>query len=132
MSRYADSIDDVRDMSGEIARLMVDRLGGARRGEQPDLQAMLRRRGGSLPRKQRRAARLLAEAELRSAQPKIARQMDLHAISKAYNFLSDYLQPLGSISRWRNHALNFAASMAFGLMVLAAIVIWVLVKRGYL
>ena len=119
-------------MSGEIARLMVDRLGGARRGEQPDLQAMLRRRGRSLPRKQRRAARVLAEAELHSAQPKIARQMDLHAISRAYHSLSDYLLPLGSVSRWRNHALNFAASVTFGLLVLAAIVIWVLVKRGYL
>ncbi len=132
MSRNAHSIDDVREMSHEIARLMAERLGGIRRGEMPDMQVMLRRRGGSLPRKQRRAARVLAEAQLHSAQPKIARQMDLNAISRAYNSLTDYLLPLGGMSRWRNRILNFAASVTLGLIVVAAVVIWLLVERGYL
>lgn len=130
MSRNAHSIDDVREMNGEAARLMADRLGGLRRGEQPCMQTLLRRRGASLPRRIRRAARVLAHAELHGAQPKVARQLDLNAISRAYNSLTDYLQPLGGVSRWRNRALNFGASVTFGLLVLAAVVIWIMVKRG--
>lgn len=132
MSRNAYSIDDVREMNSEVARLMAERLGGARRGETPGMQMMLRRRGGSLPRKHRRAARILAEAELHSAQPRIARQMDLDAISRAYKTLTDYLLPLGEMSRWRNRVLNFAASVSLGLIVLAIVVIWLMVERGYL
>lgn len=132
MSRNAYSIDDIREMNSEAARLMSERLGGARRGETPGMQMMLRRRGGSLPRKQRRAAKVLAEAELHSAQPRIARQMDLSAISRAYKTLTDYLLPLGEVSRWRNRAVNFAASVVLGLIVLVTVVIWLLVERGYL
>lgn len=130
MSRIAHSIDDVREMNGEVARLMADRLGGLRRGEQPNMQIMFRRRGGSLPGKLRRAARVLAHADLHGAQPKIARQLDLSSISRAYNALTEYLKPLGEVSRWRNRALNFAASVSFGLLVLSAFIIWLLVKRG--
>lgn len=119
-------------MADEVARLMADRFGGARRGERPDMQTMLRRRGGALPRKLRRRARVLAEADLHSAQPKIARQLDLPAISRAHHALVAHLRPLGEMSRWRNHALSFAASVVFGLMLLAAVVIWVMVRRGHL
>ncbi|SIS84581.1 hypothetical protein SAMN05421772_106138 [Paracoccus saliphilus] len=132
MTRDAQTIEDVRDMADEVARLMADRFGGARRGERPDMQAMLRRRGGALPRKLRRMAKVLAEADLHSAQPRIARQLDLPAISRAHHALIAHLQPLGEMSRWRNRALNFAASVLFGLMLLAAVLIWVMIRRGSL
>lgn len=132
MSRIAQNIDDVRDMADEIARLMVERFGGARRGDRPDLQAMLRRRGGALPRRLRKSARLLAEADMQGAQPKIARQLDLPAISRAHDALLAHLRPLGEIGRWRNHALNFVASVVLGLLVLAGIVIWLMLRRGHL
>lgn len=132
MTRDAQTVDDVRDMAEEVARLMADRLGGARRSERPGLQVMLRRRGGALPRKLRRAAGVLAEAELHSAQPRIARQLDLPAISRAYNALMAHLQPMGEMSRWRDRTLNFAASLVFGLMLLAALLIWLMVRRGFI
>lgn len=132
MTREAQNIDDVRNMADEIARLMAERFGGLKRGEQPDLQVMLRRRGGALPRKLRRAAKRLAEADLHSAQPKIARQTDLPAASRAYRSLIAHLGPLGQMSRWQNRWVSFAASVVFGLLILAAVTIWLLLNQGYL
>src|SRR5690606_12590125 len=103
-----------------------------RRGERPPLSVMLRRRGGALPRRLRQQAVALARADEISAQPKIARQLDLPRLSRAYQALIAHLQPLGELSRWRGRAIGFAASVALGLLVLASVVIWILLWRGYL
>ncbi|TRW98393.1 hypothetical protein FNJ84_06340 [Paracoccus sp. M683] len=128
----AQTPDDIRDMADEVARLMAERFGGARRGEFPSLTDMIRRRGGALPRRLRGQARVLAEADQRLSQPRVARQMDMSAPSYAHRALTAHLRPLGGVSRWQNRAVNFAASVAFGLLVLAAVVIWVMVRRGHL
>ena len=52
-------------------------------------------------------------------------------LEKAHSALIHYLQPLGEISRWQGRAISFAASIAFGALVLAAVVVWILVKRGF-
>lgn len=119
-------------MADEVARLMVSRLGGARRGEHPSLMAMLRRRGGALPRRLRRNAQLLAKADECAPQPRIARQQDMAALGRAHRALLAHLQPLGEISRWQGRAVSFAASVAFGLLVLGAVIVWLLVLRGHL
>ena len=46
--------------------------------------------------------------------------------------LVKYLRPLGAGRRWTNSATNIAAAVMFGLMILAAVVLWVLVWRGHL
>ena len=132
MTRHATNPDDIRDMADEVSRLIASRFGGARRGERPPLSVMLRRRGGALPRRLRRQAVALARADELSAQPKIARQLDLSRLSRAHQALVAHLQPLGELSRWQGRAIGFAASVAFGLLVLAAAVVWILVRRGYL
>lgn len=132
MTREAQNIDDIRDMADEVARLMADRFGGVRRAERPSLMAMLRRRGAALPRRLRKVALRLAEADQLTAQPKVARQMDLVAISRAHAALVAHLEPLGQLSRWRNRTVNFAASVAFGLLVLGAVIVWLMVMRGHL
>lgn len=132
MTREAHSFHDVQEMADEVSRLMVARFGGARRGERPPLHVMMRRRGGALPRKLRKPAIRLAEADRISAQPRIARQLDLAGLGRAHAALMSHLQPLGELSRWRGRAISFAASVSFGLLVLAAVVIWVMVKRGHL
>lgn len=119
-------------MADEVSRLMASRFGGARRGEQPPLAVMLRRRGGALPRRLRRQALALARADQMSAQPKIARQLDLAGLSRAHGALTAHLQPLGELSRWRNRAIGFGASVALGLLVLAAVGVWIMIRRGYL
>lgn len=132
MTREAQNFQDVQAMADEISRLMVSRFGGARRGERPSLHDMLRRRGGALPGKLRKPASRLAEADRLSAQPRIARQLDLAGLSRAHAALSAHLQPLGELSRWRGRAIGFAASVCLGLLVLAAVIIWVMIQRGHL
>lgn len=131
MARDAKTFDDIGPMADEVSRLIAARFGGARRGERPPLHVMLRRRGGALPRKLRRQAGRLAEADLHAAQPKVARQQDMTALEHAYQSLIHYLQPLGEITRWQGRAISFAASLAFGGLVLAAVIIWILVRRGF-
>ncbi len=111
---------------------MISRLGGAKRGEQPSLMAMLRRRGGALPRRLRRGAQLLATAQEYSPQPRIARQQDMARLTKAHRALVKHLQPLGQISRWQGKATSFAASVLFGLLVLGAVIVWLMLLRGHL
>lgn len=132
MSRDAQSFEDIQDMADEVSRLMAARFGGARRGEFPPLHVMLRRRGGALPAKLRKPARRLAEADRIGAQPKIARQLDLGGLSRAHAALTGHLQPLGELGRWQGRAVSFAASVAFGLLVLAAAVVWIMARRGHL
>ncbi|MBK4215538.1 hypothetical protein JJJ17_06325 [Paracoccus caeni] len=131
MAREAKTFDDIGTMADEVSRLIAARFGGAKRGERPPLQVMLRRRGGALPRKLRRQAVQLATADRHAPQPKIARQQDMATLEKAHSALIHYLQPLGEISRWQGRAISFAASIAFGALVLTAVVVWILVKRGF-
>lgn len=132
MTRLATGPDDIRDMADEISRLIATRLGGARRGEQPPLHVMVRRRGGALPRRLRRQALALAEADQMSAQPRIARQLDLLALSRAHHALRSHLQPLGELSRLQGRAARILASIMLGLLILAGVVIWIMLRRGTL
>ncbi|MFD1883787.1 hypothetical protein [Paracoccus pacificus] len=123
---------DVHAMADDVAGLIVSRLGGARRGEPVDLQTMLRRRGGALPGKLRREALVLAQADKLSESPRIARQLDMERLDKAHAALVSHLQPLGAASRFTGGLTNVIASVMFGLLILAAVVIWVMVRRGQL
>jgi len=122
--------DDVLAMADEVAALMAQRLGGARRGAKPDLATMLRRRGRALPRRQRRAARVLARAQKQAASPKLARQMDNSAAARAHAELVRYLRPLGASARWQAGALNVAAAVMMGLLLVGAVAVWIMVRRG--
>ncbi|WP_323008986.1 hypothetical protein [Paracoccus sp. (in: a-proteobacteria)] len=123
-------IEKIRPMADEVASLMAARFGGLRRGQQADLESMLRKRGGALPRRLRREARVLADADLKSGQPKLARQVDFDRIDRAHKALVAYLRPLGQGLRLRGGAASIAASVLFGLLVLAAVAIWIMLRRG--
>ncbi|KGJ08421.1 hypothetical protein [Paracoccus sphaerophysae] len=123
---------DVHALADEIAQLMAQRFGGARRGTRPDLKTMLRRRGGALPRRQRKAAQRLATLQGKAMVPRVARQIDTAPAMRDHAELMKYLRPLGAGRRWTNSATNIAAAVMFGLMILAAVVLWVLVWRGHL
>ena len=123
---------DVQVMADEVAQLMAQRFGGARRGARPDLKTMLRRRGGALPRKHRRAAQRLAALQDKARVPKVARQIDTAPAMRDHAELMKYLRALGAGARWTNSALNITAAVMFGLMLLGAGVLWVLIWRGYL
>lgn len=116
----------------EVANLIATRLGGVRRGEAYDLDTMIRRRGGALPPKLLKQAQLLNRAYISTGSPKIARQMDYAQATQAHEALVAYLKPYGRLSRWQERSTNLVASIVFGLLILAVVVLWLLVWRGYL
>lgn len=121
----------VQQMADEVASLMADRLGGLRRGQHADLDTMLRRRGAALPRRLRREAMALRDAAGLAGAPRVARQIDDTRVQKAHAALIRHLKPLGKLSRLQGRATGVAAAIAFGMLVLGAAVVWVLVWRGY-
>ncbi|MBV0893318.1 hypothetical protein KTN05_16015 [Paracoccus sp. Z118] len=124
------TIDQVQGWAEEVAHLMASRFGGARRGRQPDLATMIKRRGRALPRRQRRAADVLVRAAAHAATPRIARQIEIEPVREAHRQLVEYLRPLGNRRRMADNATNIAASVVFGLLLVAIAVIWIMVRRG--
>lgn len=124
------NIDDIRRMADDIAGLMLGRFGGLRKDEVLSLPVMLRRRGGALPARERRAARLLARAYARTAQPKVAHQLDFQGVEAAYQRLQAYLAPMGREQHWKRGWVRNLASFSFGLMIVAALFLWILIWRG--
>ncbi|SIR15102.1 hypothetical protein SAMN05421641_12737 [Paracoccus thiocyanatus] len=123
-------IERIRPMADEVASLMAMRFGGLRRGHQADLESMLRKRGGALPRRLRRQARLLAQADRMAGQPKTARQVDLDRLERAHAALVAHLRPLGQGMRLRGGAARVAATVLLGLLLLAAVAIWIMTRQG--
>ncbi|GLK64801.1 hypothetical protein GCM10017635_22720 [Paracoccus kondratievae] len=123
-------IEKIRPMADEVAGLMAARFGGVRRGQHADLGSMLRKRGGALPRRLRREARVLADADLKAGQPKLARQVDFEQLERAHKALVSYLRPLGQGGRMQGGVVGVAASVMFGLLILAAVAIWIMKVRG--
>lgn len=124
-------IGDIRQMADEVAELMALRFGGARRGQSVDLQTMMRRRGGALPRKLRKEMRLLAKADSMAGAPKLARQVDEVRVTRAHRALIGYLRPLGQVARWQSRVTATVAAVVLGLMLIAAAAIWIMVLRGH-
>ncbi|MFV0291921.1 MAG: hypothetical protein ACK5II_01295 [Paracoccus sp. (in: a-proteobacteria)] len=122
---------NVRSWAEEVAILMATRLGGVRRGESVSLDGMIRRRGAALPRKLRKKAEVLRDAERVTNIPKIARQTDFREAAQAHADLVAYLKPFGRITRVQERATNFAASVVFGLLILGILIVWVLVWQGF-
>ncbi len=123
-------IEDIRPMADEVASLLAARFGGLRRGQQAELGDMLRKRGGALPRRLRREARFLHQADRMAGQPKLARQVDFARLDHAHRALTGYLRPLGQGRRLQGGAVGVAASVVLGLLVLGGVAVWILLQRG--
>ncbi|SFA49788.1 hypothetical protein SAMN04487972_1078 [Paracoccus halophilus] len=123
-------IENIRPMADEVASLMAARFGGMRRGQQADLDSMMRRRGGALPRRLRREARIMVQADRMADQPRLARQVDFARFERAHKALTGYLRPLGQGMRLQGSAINIVASVLFGLLVIGAAAVWIMLQRG--
>lgn len=132
MTRKRDRLEDIPAMADEIADLIATRFGGARRTGHAPLHLMLRRRGAALPARLRARAARLAEADRLAAQPKIARQMPLARLARDHAALRAHLRPLGEATRWQGRAVRIAAQVALGLLIVAALSVWLAVRRGWL
>jgi hypothetical protein len=132
MTRAPGSFEDIRQMADDVAGLMASRFGGAGRSGRPTLQQMLRRRGGALPSRLRRRAARLARADRLACQPRVARQLPLAELSQDHAALTAYLKPLGEVSRAQGRLISVTARLVLALLILGAVTIWLMAKRGHL
>jgi hypothetical protein len=117
----------IQQMADRVAGLMEQRLKISGQG----LEEKLRKGGKLLPRNVRAAAQRVAEASILAQNPKLLTRIDQEAVAKAYDTAVRYLTRLGAKDRRIGAVLNFAASVAFSLLIVAALVFAVLRWRGF-
>lgn len=118
----------IEQMADRVAALMEQRLRIKGRG----LAEKLARGGRALPRPVRAAAQRLAQAAQMAQSPKLLLQIDEAEVAEAYDLCLRHLGPLGRGNRRKGLLLNLAASIALSLLVVAALLVAVLVWRGYI
>lgn len=101
-------------MATQISRLLRLRLNTG----QCDLATGLRRARRRLPSKVYRSGMVIADAELRAHNPKLARQLDPSALGSAYATCHSYLTDLGKSERRKDFILHLAASVCLALLVI--------------
>lgn len=118
----------VQQMADRVADLMGEHLKVKGKG----LSQILRRGGRLLPRKIRAQARYLAEAAEQAQHPHLRLRIDMARVTEAYDGVCRHLTSLNLWERRRIAALNLLGSVAVNLLLLAAMLIAVLVWRGFL
>lgn len=115
-------------MADRIAELMEARLGvrGATLAEK------LRRGGRLLPRRVRRDAEYMARCAEQARAPHLQVQLDHERIADAYDACVRYLKPLGAGARRRAILMDMLTGIVAAIVVTLALVVTVLVWRGYL
>lgn len=120
---------DSKDLSRKTAHLnaLLEQKLGLRKGT---LGHRANKAGRLLPGWVRRNLRQLDEAAQMSENPKLARMMDTGALDRAYSTALDYLKTINPKERRKDWWLSLASSMAFNLLLLAAIILGLLRWQG--
>ncbi|WP_099826845.1 hypothetical protein [Oceaniglobus indicus] len=117
-----------KEQAEDLAALIGSRLGVGGRG----LEAKLRRAGRLLPRRIRREAETVAEAARLSDHPKLAKRLAGGDHDRAYRDCKRFLEKIDGSERVVRMALGLLTVNAFNVLVVGALVIAVLVWRGFL
>lgn len=116
----------ISQMSDRVAALLEQRLGVRGR----TLADKHRKAGRRLPRRVREAVSVLAEAEAMAQNPKLLIRVDEATVTVAYDLAVRHLNGVKRGEQRMNTLVGMAASAAFGLLVVAVLVIGVLYWRG--
>ena len=116
------------DRAGHLADLIEERLGVRGKG----LSAKLKYAGRLLPRHVHRDAGVVVDALALQANPKLARRVDERSVSAACRNVESYLSGIDPNTRRIDRIIGFLSSNALNLLVTSALVIGVLIWRGYL
>lgn len=119
--------DDILERTDDIGRLITERLG--LRGRTLDRQ--VRRAGRLLPRAVAREARFLAQAAQIAPNPRLLRMIDPAQLDRAHRTVRDHLLTVNPRDRRVTRVLGIATVIVFNLLVVLALVLTVLVWRGY-
>ncbi|MDH3262730.1 MAG: hypothetical protein OEM24_01900 [Paracoccaceae bacterium] len=118
----------VGEMAAAVSLLLRQKLGVKGSG----LEAKLAHAGRRLPRRIRRRAAEIAEAEKREGNPKLARMTDTAALARAYAEVEAHLKKIDVGDRRRGAILGMLGSISISLIAVFAVLVSYLVWRGFL
>ena len=122
----------IPDRIAEITALMHARLGGRLGGRGATLRDVLRRARRRLPRRIRAQAARLAEAESFAAHPRLRLTLDAQALDKAASEVETHLNTIDLADRRKGWWLGMLGGLAFNMLAFLALLLALLVWRGYL
>ncbi|MBQ2260607.1 MAG: hypothetical protein II336_04495 [Loktanella sp.] len=117
---------DIHIKVEKIRALLDQRLGVRAR----TFEAQVRKARRLLPRGLRRELVYFAQAQALADNPKLQRMIDRARLEAAYTNAVYFLERADIGQRRRTAALGVAASIAFGLLITAIVVLVVVVQRG--
>lgn len=120
--------DFIQEKAAQVAELMKERLGV--RGK--DLAAKLRHVGRRMPKRLKQDAAFLVESCGLAENPKLSRMIDHERVDRAHKSCMDFLQSIDVVDRRKGVALGILGSLALSLIVVTALVLTVLVWRGFI
>jgi hypothetical protein len=118
----------IQQMADRVAQLLSERLGISGR----DLSAALRKGGRMLPKRVRESAQFLANAAEKAQNPKLLGQIDMGAVSDAYDACLKHLTAIDPNERRRSTFSGMIGFIGGGIFLLAVGIVAVLAWRGYL
>lgn len=117
---------DIHTQVEEIRALLDQKLGVRGR----TFEAQVRKARRFLPRALRREMIYFVQAQALADNPKLQRMIDRPRLEAAHRNAVYFLERVDSGQSRRTAALGIAASIAFGLLVTAIVVLVVVVQRG--
>ena len=118
----------IEDKAAVVADLLKHNLGA--RG--PDLAARLKSAGRRLPRRIRREAAVLVEAERHLQSPRLMKRLDPARLEAAFQSCLQHLESVDASERRKGLALNILGGLALSAIGVFALLVTVLVWRGYM
>lgn len=110
------------DMANDVSRLLHARFSVGK----TDLATALRRSKRRLPRDIRTQAAVIVDAAALSVVPKLARQVNLPEVTRAYRACVAYLKKVGQKERRTDFILGVAGSVTLALILIFATAVMVL------
>ena len=118
----------IDEKAAHVDDLMKERLNIRGR----DLAAKLRHTGRMLPKRIKREVAFLAETEKLAENPKLHPMINRDRVEKAYHACVEYLDSVDDGERRKDLLLGILGNIAMGFLVVSALVVTVLVWRGYI
>ena len=87
------------------------------------LSGRFSRAGRRLPKRIQRAGRIITDAEVRMAHPRLARLHDPKAINAAFSEIAAHLETIDPADRRKGRVLGVLGGMAFNLILLIGVII---------
>lgn len=118
----------IQQMADRVAQLLDERLSLGGR----DLEAKLQRGGRLLPKRVREGAEFLAASAEKAKNPKLLGQIDMGAVTDAYDACVRHLVTVDPSDRRKDAWAGAIGFIGYGLVFLTIGIIAVLVWRGFL